>query len=134
MSDITGEQGDVGKGVARTAAPQGQEVDTNRLASEQAAKQIDTQAAKAGTVGLCPVRCICHSVLENTVVPLLQTSHLFPWCCSQSKLQEWLQLHSKFIKNLIPEASITIAMTWAPGRTSSKLYSYSVIRLDGIPL
>lgn len=46
MSDITGEQDDVGG--ACTAAPEGQEVDTSRLASEQAGNQMDQQAARQG--------------------------------------------------------------------------------------
>lgn len=49
MSDITGEQGGVGEGGATcTAARQGQEVDTNRLASEQTGNQIEEQAAGRG--------------------------------------------------------------------------------------
>lgn len=109
MSDITGEQGDVGRGVACTAAPQGQEVDTNTVASEQAGNQIDEQAARQGLKGSVPYDASV-TVSPKTLWSLSYKHPIcFPVVALSPNFKSDCSLHCKFVKY---KACITRTLTY----------------------
>lgn len=101
-----------GEGVACTAAPQGQEVDTDGK-NWQVSRLVDRSTG--------PVSCEA----SVTVSPNTPPSNLFPCCCSHSKLQD-CTLHCKSIKAYnhyfnLSKTSVIFSCPAGPSRATSKL-------------